>query len=300
MSDIELRHLGTMAAVVEEGSFGRAATRLGYTQSTVSQQIAGLEKAVGGAVFDRPGGPRPVRITPLGRVVLAHARDLLAGARAMTDALDRFRAGEGRVDIGTFQSLSAAFLPPLIRALREEYPACDIRLFEEETDAPRVDAVDLMFFDGRVAGDVEHRKLLDDPYALVARRGDFPAGPVPLKQLHRAPMVAWPAVCDQPRVEDAFARAGVQPRVVFRTAGNEAVLAMVRAGIGAAVLPRLALDGCDDTLTVHPLRPAIPPREIYLAWQAGRTHSPLAARAVELALALAAERTGQPSGPYPE
>ena len=78
MPDVDLRHLTTMAAVADEGSFGRAAARLGYTQSTVSQQIAALERAVGGAVFDRPGGPRPVRITPLGAVVLTHGRDLLA------------------------------------------------------------------------------------------------------------------------------------------------------------------------------------------------------------------------------
>lgn len=64
VSTIELRHLAAMTAIVEEGSFGRAAVRLGYTQSTVSQQVAALERAVGGPVFDRPGGPRPVRLTP--------------------------------------------------------------------------------------------------------------------------------------------------------------------------------------------------------------------------------------------
>ncbi|WP_433201631.1 LysR family transcriptional regulator [Dactylosporangium sp. CS-047395] len=289
---MELRHLATMAAVVDDGSFGRAAARLGYTQSTVSQQIAALEKAAGGAVFDRPGGPRPVTLTPLGRVVLAHGRDLLARAEAMADALERFRAGEGRLDIGTFQSISTTLLPRLVVALRNEFPGCDIRLFEEEADPPRIDAVDLTFFDGRVAGEVAHRKLLDDPYALVARRGTFPPGPVALDALHGAPMVAWPPECDQPRVEEAFARAGVQPRLVFRTTSNEAVLSMVRAGIGSAVLPRLVLGGLDDSLSVHPLRPPFPPREIYLLWPAGRTLSPLAARAV----ALSVEITGSLSG----
>src|SRR3954470_8033647 len=103
VADIELRHLRTMAAIAEEGTFGRAAARLGYTQSTVSQQIAGLEKAVGGAVFDRPGGPRPVQITPLGSVVLTHGRDLLAKAEALATAVDRFKAGDGRIDIGILQ-----------------------------------------------------------------------------------------------------------------------------------------------------------------------------------------------------
>ena len=60
--DVELRHLTTMAAIVEEGTFGRAGARLGYTQSTISQQIAALEKSVGGPVFERPGGPRLLKL----------------------------------------------------------------------------------------------------------------------------------------------------------------------------------------------------------------------------------------------
>lgn len=291
MSDLELRHLTTMAAVADEGSFGRAAARLGYTQSTVSQQIAALEKAVGGAVFDRPGGPKPVRITALGTVVLAHGRDLLAMAEAMEAAVDRFKAGEGRVDIGTFQSVSNVILPLVIRGLRDEHPGCDIRLFEEETDRPQVHDLDLMFFDGRVEGDVEHRKLLDDPYVVVARRGTFPDGPVRPAQLDGAPMVAHPPICDQARMEQALARLGVRPQYVCRTAGNETVLSMVRAGMGVTVLPELAVHsadvGSDASLCVHELEPALPPREIFLLWQANRTHSPLAARAIEIAVEIA-------------
>ncbi|MER6563508.1 LysR family transcriptional regulator [Streptomyces sp. NPDC001027] len=298
MSDVELRHLAAMAAVADEGSFGRAAARLGYTQSTVSQQIAALEKAVGGPVFDRPGGPKPVRITPLGAVVLAHGRALLAGSRALADAVDRFRAGDGRVDIGTFQSVSNVILPLIVRRLRDEHPGCDIRLFEEETDRPRLDELDLMFFDGRVDGDVEHRKLLDDPYVLVARRGDFPDGPVRPARLDGAPMVAHPPICDQARLEQALARRGVRPRIVCRTAGNETVLSMVRAGMGSAVLPRLAVRGADlgsdASLCVHALEPGLPPREIFLLWQAGRTHSPLAARAIEIAVDVTGEIAGRP------
>jgi DNA-binding transcriptional LysR family regulator len=301
MSDVELRHLTAMAAVADEGSFGRAAARLGYTQSTVSQQIAALEKAVGGAVFDRPGGPKPVRITPLGAVVLAHGRDLLARAEAMAAAVDRFKAGDGRVDIGTFQSVSNVILPLIVRRLRDEHPGCDIRLFEEETDRPQVDELDLMFFDGRVDGDVEHRKLLDDPYLLVARRGTFPDGPVRPAQLDGAPMVAHPPICDQARMEQALARRGARPQIVCRTAGNETVLSMVRAGMGSAILPRLAIDGADlgsdDALCTHELRPSLPPREIFLLWQADRTHSPLAARAIEIAVEVTgkiASRTATP------
>src|SRR3954470_14416559 len=166
MVNVELRHLATMAAIAEEGTFGRAADRLGYTQSTISQQIAALERAVGGPVFDRPGGPKPVRITSLGNVVLDRGRDLLAKAQQLTDAVERFKAGDGRIDIGTFQSVSNVILPAVVRRLRDERPGCDIRLSEEEPEQPQIGDLDLLFYDGRIDGDVEHRKLLDDPYLL--------------------------------------------------------------------------------------------------------------------------------------
>ena len=298
MSELELRHLATMAAIADAGSFGRAAARLGYTQWTVSQQVAALEKAVGGAVFDRPGGPRPARITPLGALVLAHARDLLTGARAMTDAVDRFHAGDGRVDIGSFQSVSTVLLPPIVRRLRDEHPGCEIRLVEDESDPATLLAdLDLLFVDGRIddrGGDaVEHRPLLHDPYVLVARAGTFPDGPVRPARLHDAPMVAHPPICDQVRVEQTLARRGIRPRIVFRTGSSEALVSMVRAGLGPAILPRLAVTGAgagsDGTLRIHPLRPALPPREIFLTWRAGRTHSPLAARAIQIAVDTATE-----------
>jgi DNA-binding transcriptional LysR family regulator len=293
VTDVELRHLAAMAAIAEEGSFGRAAARLGYTQSTVSQQIAALERAVGGPVFDRPGGPRPVRITPLGAVVLEHGRDLLAKAERLAAAVDRFKAGDGRIDIGTFQSVSNVILPVVLRRLRDEHPDCDIRLSEEEPEQPHIGDLDLLFYDGRIDGDVEHVKLLDDPYLLVASDGAFPEGPVRLKQLDDAPMVAWPLTCDQPSTEQALTHSGTRPRIVFRSAINDTLLSMVRAGMGSAVLPWLAILGAnvqsDERLRVHELRPSLPAREIYLHWRAGSTQSPLAARAIEIAVEAAAQ-----------
>ena len=297
MPDIELRHLTALAAVVDEGSFGRAAARLGYTQSTISQQIAALEKAVGGAVFDRPGGPRPVRITPLGAVVLARGREVLTQAEKMTDAIERFQAGEGRIDIGTFQSVTNVILPIVVRRLREDFPSCDIRLSEEEPENPRIGDLDLLFHDGRLDDDVESVELLADQYLLVARAGTFPDGPVPVHALDDAPMVAWPLICDQPSMEQALARAGARPRIVFRTVGNDALLSMVRAGMGSAVLPWLAVHGAeadnDDRLRVHELLPTPAPRPIYLHWAARRTHSPLAARTIQIAVEVAVDLASQ-------
>jgi len=290
VADVELRHLRTMAAIAEEGTFGRAAARLGYTQSSVSQQIALLERALGGAVFDRPGGPRPVRITPLGEVVLTHGRDLLTKAEALTDAVARFRAGSGRIDIGTFQSVSNLILPAVVRRLLDEHPGCDIRLSDVEPEDPQIGDLDLLFYDGRIEGDTDHVKLLDEHYLLVAGAGAFPDGPVRVKLLDDAPMVAWPPTYHQRWLERALASAGAQPRIVFRTIGHETILSMVRAGIGSAVLPWLALHGADawsdDRLHIHELRPS-PAREILLHWPARRTQSPLATRAVQIAVEAA-------------
>ena len=75
---MELRHLLALVAVAETGTFSRAADRLGYTQSAVSQQIGSLERIVGTLLFERPGGPRPVRLTTAGEMLMTHARAVLA------------------------------------------------------------------------------------------------------------------------------------------------------------------------------------------------------------------------------
>lgn len=298
VADMELRHLATFTAVVDEGSFGRAASRLGYAQSTVSQHIAALEHVVGDRLFDRPGGPRRVRLTPLGEVMHTHAAEMLAKADAMHTAVERFRAGEGRLTIGTFQSVSNTLLPVLVRRLREEFPNCDIRLSEDESGSPDPSRVDLLFYDHRIDdADAEHLKLLDDPYKVVSPRGRFPDGPVDLAELDGAPMIAWPPDCAQPALEAALARNGIHPEIVFRAAGNEAVISMARAGLGSAILPWLAIHGAgvttDETLSVQALRPAMAHREIYLVRQADRTPSPLAARAAELAAEMAHDLEGR-------
>ena len=264
-------------AVATEGTFGRAAERLRYTQSAVSQQIAALERAIGGTVFDRPGGPKPVRITPLGKLVLAHARDLLDRAQATAEAIERFKAGEGRIDIGTFQSVSNVMLPQIVKQLRDEHPAVDIRVFEEDTAVERLLAgeLDVTFWVGPLDGPIESVKLLDDPYVLVTRRGDFPDGPVRCEQLDGVQMVSFPRLlCDMGRVEDSFAAAGVEPLIVFRTADNGAVMSMVRAGMGAAVMPMLAVDiRPDDERAVHARVGADDPATRGLCHVAGRTHA---------------------------
>src|ERR671927_1471559 len=103
---IELRHLTALEAVGREGSFGRAAKSLGYTQSAVSQQIAALERIVGARLVERPGGPRTVSLTDAGELLLRHAEALVARLAAARADIAALSAGEvGRLRVGTYQSV---------------------------------------------------------------------------------------------------------------------------------------------------------------------------------------------------
>ena len=82
LSTIELRYLVALIAVGKDNSFSRAAERLGYTQSAVSQQIGRLERSIGHQLVERPGGPRPVSLTPAGTMLVRHAEAIVARASA--------------------------------------------------------------------------------------------------------------------------------------------------------------------------------------------------------------------------
>jgi DNA-binding transcriptional LysR family regulator len=296
MSVLDLKNLESLDAVVNEGSFRRAATLLGYAQSSVSQQIASLERSVGGEVLERSGGNGRVRLTALGELVLESGRDLLERARTAQRRISQFHAGGGRVDIATFQTVTNVLLPSIVRRLQAQRPGCDIRLVEEETATP-LDGVDLVFFDGPAPPDsgAEDTLLLQDPHVLIAPRGAFAPGAVALDALHRTPMVALPPITTQREVEAVLTTSGIDPLIVFRTADNQGLVSMVRAGLGYAILPFLAVNvGLDDPgLAMHPLRPALRPRPIHLIWRSPL--SPLARDALEITLAVAAAvaRTAQ-------
>ena len=98
---VEVRHFAALDAVAREGSFGRAADRLGYTQSAVSQQIATLERIVGETLVERPGGPRAVSLTEAGALLLRHAEAIVARLDAARADIASLRAGEtGTLRVG--------------------------------------------------------------------------------------------------------------------------------------------------------------------------------------------------------
>src|SRR3954469_21600142 len=171
LTGIEIRHLLALKAVAETSSFSRAAERLGYAQSAVSQQIAALEKAVGLRLVERPGGPRPVSLTEAGRVLSHHADHILARLGAARADLDALAAGvAGTVRMGTFQSAGARILPAVLARFRAEWPSVRVELSERHDDDAlfalvQAGQVDVTFgtLDSGVHVGCDHVALLEDP-----------------------------------------------------------------------------------------------------------------------------------------
>jgi DNA-binding transcriptional LysR family regulator len=299
LRDLEMRHLIALDTVARVGTFGRAAEALGYTQSAVSQQIASLERLVDGKVFDRPGGPRPVELTPLGRRLLDGARDLLGRVDAIDHDLQRFRGGEvGRLAVGTFQSMSATVLPLVVARLRADHPDVELAVTESDVDE-ELDTglergeLDLSFVVGDRGPAFETVHVLDDPFVVVARPGQFPDGPVPIAALADQPLVGQHANSCQLLNEAGLRERGLEPDYVFRSNDNGTVAAMVRSGLGVAVLPLLCVEPDDPRTALHLLDPPMEDRRIGMAWRSGRTLAPAAERFIELAVEAGARLLDQ-------
>lgn len=300
LDQVTFRHLAALRAVAEERSFGEASHVLGYSQSAVSQQIAALEKHVGGPVFDRPGGPRPVEITPLGSLLLEHAGKLLTRLDAIEADLRAFRAGQhGALSVGTFQSVSVRVLPLVVREFRIGHADIELRLDESDDPDRLVDLVrdgelEVSFVE---ATDEEADwaglrvlRLFDDPFVLMSPRAEVPATPdggrspaVDVHLLSGMPLVGEFDSAPQRQLEAKLRAEGVDVSLVFRSRDNGAIQAMVRAGIGHAVMPALAVEEDDPDVLIRRLDPGIAPRTIGLAWREQRTLSPAAEAFIAIA-----------------
>jgi DNA-binding transcriptional LysR family regulator len=296
--DLEIRHLAALVAVADEGSFARAATALGFTQSAVSQQIASLEKAVGMPVLDRPKGPRPAELTPAGQLLLDHARDVLGRIESVSNELDQLRRGvTGRLIVGTFQSVSSQILPPVVGRMRTEVPQVDIGLFETDDQTALVERICSEELDLAFTVDAEDSERLDsellgyDPFVVLVAADD-PIGDVATPaDISDHPLIGQPStnVC-QLLIDQRLAGAGVRPDYVFRSQDNGAVQGMVRSRMGRAVMPLLAVDPDDPGIRVLALDPPIASRTIQLTRRLGRTLPPAADRFAAIAREVCAAR----------
>ena len=140
---LDLRHLVALKTIADEGSFGRAAEKLGYTQSAISQQIATLERIVGMRLIERPGGPRPISLTEAGAILLRHADAIQARLLAAKADMKALEAGDaGRLRIGTFQSVGTRILPTLLRRFSDAHPDVEVVLQESSDERELLDLVE--------------------------------------------------------------------------------------------------------------------------------------------------------------
>ncbi|MGH9274126.1 MAG: LysR family transcriptional regulator [Acidimicrobiales bacterium] len=296
--DIEVRHLQALVAVAETGTFGRAAQALGFTQSAVSQQIAGLERAVGSPVFDRPGGPRPVRLTPVGEVLLEHAQGVLAALRGAVADVEAITSGDrGRLRVGTIQSVGTRVLPGLLTRFAVERPGVEIVLHEAHNPHELLDMVmeqelDITFcsgVDAVIEGPFISRRVLDDPFALLV-----PATPewlacrsVTIEEIASHPLIGNRNPTCYGQTLSTFG--DLETNFVFQSDDNSTVQSCVAAGLGVSLTPLLTIDFDDPTTTVVPIDPPVPPRLISVAWHEARRPSALLDAFVEATLAVCAE-----------
>jgi molybdate transport repressor ModE-like protein len=295
---LELRHLVALKAIAEEGTFGRAAQRLGYTQSAISQQIATLERIVGQRLIERPGGPRPVSLTEAGELLLRHADAIAARLQAAQADLAALDAGDaGPLRIGTYQSVGAKVLPGLLREFTAEWPQVEVTLRESADDAELIQQVergelDLSFVVLPLGpGPYETVELMRDPYVLIVPPGSKLAedGRVPkLRDILDHPLIGFRTCRTTRQVEDRLRQAGSEPQIVFRSDDNGTVQGLVAAGVGLAIVPRLTVDPTDESVEVIDLGDRVPPRLIGIAWHRDRRRTRAAEAFVELARALTA------------
>lgn len=301
-SGIELRHLVALEAVAREGSFGGAARRLGYTQSAVSQQIAALERIVGTRLVDRPGGPRRVSLTQAGELLLRHAEAIvarLAAAQADLESLGEGAAGPLRV--GVFQSVGQHILPEVMRRFGAAWPLIQVQLTESASDAELLELVergklDLTFADLPLTdGPFEAEELLRDPYVLVVP-ADSPLAdrdaPPGRAEIARLDLIGF-RQCRSLNQIAAAVPGGL--RFVFRSDHNGTVQGLVGAGVGAALIPRLAADPNDDRMVLVDVGSRFPPRLIAIAWHRDRYRTDAARAFVDAARAVCAELEPLPS-----
>jgi DNA-binding transcriptional LysR family regulator len=296
---VDLRGLRAVLAVADTGSFRRAATELGYTQSALSHQVANVEKALGRPLFTRPGGRGQVKLTPVGEAVCRRARRALSEVEAIgADAEEAERTARVRVRVGVSQTTAAEVMPSALRAFREDHPGVEVVLSEYESFEAVASALgrgrlELGFAHNPTPDDrVESVPILDDAWVILTRRDS------PIAELDRPSfdvldgldVVAWNRKWQvQAELEDAWMRRGIAPRIVYRTDDNLALQRLVAAGLGHACIGRLAARRAIDASLVW-LSPKefLGPRQIALCYPRNR---PLSATVVALMTAIRAQAT---------
>jgi len=242
--------LEAFLALVETGSFARAAEGLNLSQSAFSRRIQKLEAALGTALFERT--TRSVAPTLQGRAFVEHATALLDGADRAARALGHAdEAGPRRptVTVAAVPTATQTLLPQAIRRYRDDGGRARIRI-KDVTAAGVVDAVvggEADFGVGFLAAqepDLEFQVIADDPFVLAAPPGDPLAGAAEVSWRDIDPerfIAIWRGSGNRLLIEAALAEARIALDWSFEAQHLSTALGLVQAGLGVAALPRSAV-----------------------------------------------------------
>lgn len=289
---LNVDRLRALHAVAAEGSILAAAETLHVTTSAVSQQLAKLEREVGHTLLEKQG--RGVRLTDAGRLLVGHTERVLCTLEQAEADLDAARDSvTGEITIGAFATGARGLAPPALARLRECYPQLQARLRELEPDQsiPLLVRRDL---DLAIAQDwfnaplplpdgLTRAPLMDD-VADIALPSSHPLAAretVPLGELAAEPWIAWTegSICHD-WLMHTFRTHGQEPRVAHAASEYATQLALVGAGLGAAVIPRLGRVHVPPGVTIVQSEPTLR-RHVYAIWRTDATRRSAIRAAVE-------------------
>ncbi len=286
MLRITLRQCVYFSAVAETGVMAQAARKLNVSEPALADAIGKLEDLTGLQLLERFHA-RGVTLTSQGRHFLVAVRRLLHLAEdveLLAAELAREMAGELRV--GCFQTIAPFILPALIRAICEAFPRADLRAQEDHHHRLIAGIVDgsfdlvIIYAMSALPPEVETRSLVRlQPYAVMP--ADHPlAGrrEVTLAELARDPLVLFDLPGSADYFEGLFARAGLVPRIAFRSQSSESVRSVVANGLGVSVLvmrPPTDISYDGGLLASVPLDRSVPALDILAAWRKDAPPMPL-------------------------
>jgi DNA-binding transcriptional LysR family regulator len=263
---MELRQLEHFVAVAEDESFTRAAQRLGYVQSALSVSIQSLERELAVRLFDRT--THRVQLTDAGHALLPSARATLAAADGIRDEAAAVSGVlRGRLRIGLMQAFTAVNVPRLLGRFQREHPQVELTIrpalggAAALLSAVTTGELDLAFVAvAEPPKGLRTRPLISESLQLTAREADVPRSrhAVSLEQLAEATFVDFPLGWGVRTIVDrAFARLGVQRRAGIEVADAPTFIALVREGLGVALLPQSLVDIDPRGLSTRPITPAL-------------------------------------------
>ncbi|MFI0723030.1 LysR family transcriptional regulator [Streptomyces sp. NPDC021224] len=299
---LSLERLRVLHAIDTYGSVSAAADVLGVTTSAVSQQMAKLEREADQTLLTRSG--RGVRLTDAGRLLSGHAERILSLVELAHSDLEAHRgAAVGDLTAGAFPTAVRGLFPAALRALRAAHPQLRTTVHELEPQESLarltrgdVDlAVVLDWYNKPLSlpGGLAKAPLFDDfvDVALPAGHRLEDRAEIDLGELADDDWIAWPdgGFCHEWLLFTLRGK-GVEPRIAHHAEEHATVLALVAAGLGVAVIPRLGRDPMPGGVRVVPVRHTMR-RHIYAVWRADADRRPAIRAAVE-ALGAAAGALG--------